>query len=792
MAKPAFSVDDLKETLPRLNETLTLSGVNGDIQILRDTFGIPHIRGETTHDAFFGQGFATAQDRLWHMDYDRRRAYGRWAEFVGMSGVAHDKQMRSFQLEASAKIDWGVLDDDTKAMFEAYAAGVNAYIDSIEVLPIEYQVTDTTPDHWTVIDSLAVFKVRHIYMGVFESKLWRAQLVNELGSAQAAQLLSGYQPGHLVISPTGAEYSGSGIDGRKELQAGLAGIEWFKDDDAGSNNWALDGNRTASGKPLIAGDPHRGLDVPNVYYQNHISGPAFDVLGLSFPGCPGFPHFGHNQNVAWCITHAGADYQDLYVEKLRATNGSIEYAFEDQWLPAEIRSEYIKIRGGKPVEIEVPVTHHGPLISRSVNGTKGIAFRYTATATPNRGYECMLKMLLATNADQIEESMRQWVDPCNNFVFGDTAGNIGYLNRGKVPIRPIDNAWLPVPGWTGEYEWKGEIPFEELPRINNPQNGLIVTANNRIVDEDYQYYIALDFAPEYRARRIYDRLNEITEATVSDMEDVHADIVSIPAQIYSKIIARTEHHDDKLVQIAKTHMLGWDGVMDRDLVAPTIYSAFRRQLHRKVFRHVFGALADEALVSGGRGAPGHLRQLGSQLVTHAQTDDESLLPQGTNWDSLITDAFADGVNELIMALGDEVSNWVWGAVHRTNPVHPLSSTFPDIAQYLDPPSVPMSGDGDTPQAGSFSDSKPYDMTGMSVARYVWDTSDWDNSKWAVPLGASGHPGSIHYSDQISVWSNVELIPATYSWDKIETGSENRQTIKAERAIDSSIGIERLD
>lgn len=224
MVKPSFSVDDLREALPRLNKTMTLSGVNGEIQILRDTYGIPHVRSETTHDAFFGQGFATAQDRLWHMDYDRRRAYGRWAEFVGASGVGHDKQMRGFQLEASARIDWNVLDDETKAMFEAYASGVNAYIDSIEVLPIEYQVTDTTPDRWTVIDSLAVFKVRHIYMGVFESKLWRAQLVNELGPEQAAQLLLGYQPGHLVISPTGTEYSGAGLDGREELQAGLAGI----------------------------------------------------------------------------------------------------------------------------------------------------------------------------------------------------------------------------------------------------------------------------------------------------------------------------------------------------------------------------------------------------------------------------------------------------------------------------------------------------------------------------------------------------------------------------------------
>ncbi|MCH7802241.1 MAG: CocE/NonD family hydrolase, partial [Chloroflexi bacterium] len=466
-----------------------------------------------------------------------------------------------------------------------------------------------------------------------------------------------------------------------------------------------------------------------------------------------------------------------YVENLRHSPNCLEYEFKGEWRAAEVRHETIEVRGGDSVEIDVPVTHHGPVISQSADGTRAIAFRYTATAEPNLGFESLLSMLMAKSTGEIDESMRQWVDPCNNFVFGDTQGNIGYLNRGQVPLRSMANAWLPVPGWTGEHEWEGSIPFEELTRISNPDNGFIVTANNRIVGKDYPHYIALDFAPEYRARRVYDRLKDMTDATVEDMAAVHSEIISIPAQVYSEIIARTPPRNERST-IAKGHMAGWDGSMDKDSVAPTIYSAFRQQLHRQVINHLLGPLADQALGAGGRGAPGHIRNLSSLLVTHAQNGDESLLPPGKNWNSLVASAFADGVHDLTELLGDDMDTWTWGSVHQTNPTHPLSAAFPAMAEQLDPPSVKMSGDGDTPQAGSFPASDPYTMVGMSVARYVWDTADWDNSRWVVPLGSSGHAGSPHYADQTSVWADVALIPATYTWDKVEAEALAVQTLEA--------------
>jgi penicillin amidase len=774
---------DLKSALPDTSKTLRLKGLDAAIEIYRDRYGIPHVRAQSAHDAFFGQGFVTAQDRLWHMDYDRLRAYGRWAEYAGKPGLEQDRLMRRFQIGPTVKGDYVALNAETRNMLDAYSAGVNAFVETTEMLPIEYSIVGARPEAWQPFDCLAVFKVRHVLMGVYEGKLWRARLVKTIGPEKAAKLLRGYQPGHLVIVPPGAEYDGPIADGFKELSEGLKAIEYGRsgerayaeDGDAGSNSWALAGSRTASGKPLMAGDPHRPLDTPNVYYQNHIACPEFDAIGLSFPGCPGFPHFGHNAHAAWCVTHAGADYQDLYVERFKDDDPT-RYMLKSRWRKAEVRHEVIEVRGEQPVEMDVTLTQHGPVIAGDPSSGYGIAFKYTATAEPNLGFECILEMLKAHSADELDEAMRKWVDPCNNFLCADVHGNIGYLNRGKVPIRSASNAWLPVPGWTGEHEWQGYIPFEKLARSRNPDTGYIVTANNRIVGTDYPYYIALDFAPEYRARRIVERVKSMTRATVEDMASVHAERVSIPAQTFVKLLADVQPLDE-LSARAKAKLAGWNGSMERDSVAPTIYSAFRLRLERTVIEGLLGDLTDEAYKATGRGAPSHLRQLGSWLVTMARENDTTYLPPGSDWRSLLAKALSDGVADLRKRLGDNIDAWQWGRVHFTRPKHTLSASFPELAPLLDPPSVPMGGDGDTPQAGSYSPAEPFVMTGMSVARYVFDAADWDNSRWIVPLGVSGHPASPHYADQSPIWGELKLVPMLYDWARIKAGAESRQRLE---------------
>ncbi len=774
MHQSSLSKELLENALPDLVNNISLEGLVDSVKITRDEFGIPHIKAKSVRDVFFGQGFATAQDRLWHMDYDRLRAYGRWSECVGKSTVEQDKMMRRFQIESSVKDDYRVINSDASSMLDSYAEGVNAFINSTNSLPIEYEILDRAPDEWMPWDCLAVFKVRHILMGTFESKFHMARLINILGPEKVSSFVRGYQNGHLLIVPPGTEYDGARLESFESLTAGFEAIKFFEDIQSGSNNWALSGMRTESKKPLVAGDPHRSLDTPNVYYQNHISCDKFDVIGLSFPGCPGFPHFGHNKDVAWCVTHAGTDYQDLYLERFNKEDKTL-YEYMGEFKPVDIRHEVINVRDDVPINMDVLVTHHGPVITEDLSKGYGLALRYTALSEPVRVSECIFKMLSASDVDDLDSSMENWVDPCNNFVFADIHGDIGYLNRGKVPIRNMANAWLPVPGWTGEYEWQGFIPFDDLVRSKNPGTGYVVTANNRIAGKDYPYYMALNYSPEHRARRILDRLEVMQNATINDMSSIHAERVSIPALIYRDLLIRLKPKDN-FVRKALEKLIKWNGSMDADEVAPTIYSAFRCRLDELIINHVHGLDAIKIISGSGIGNDTHLSRLSNLSVEMCEKNDISFLPKGETWASFSIKVFIESISELRDRLGDNIDSWLWGRLHYTRHRHTLSDYHPKMSALLDPPSVPMGGDGDTPQAAAYSSSEHFVMTSASVARYIFDTSDWGNSSWVVPLGSSGHPGSKHYADQMSLWSQVDLIPMLYDWDIIEKSCDSNQIL----------------
>ncbi len=768
---------DLEMALPETASPVKVAGLNAPVRIYRDAYGIPHAQATTMADAFFAQGFFTAQDRLWHMDYDRLRAYGRWAEFAGQTGLEQDRFMRGLRLEASARADYAFVSDEARTMLDAYAAGVNAFIDTTDHLPVEYGMLGVSPEAWQPWDGLAVFKVRHVLMGTFEGKAWRHKLLARIGPRRTARLHPGYQPGHLLILPPGAEFLGEATGALEELERAAALADRLKELDAGSNNWTLSGQLTDSGKPLLAGDPHRGLDTPNVYYQNHLACPDFDVVGVSFPGLPGFPHFGHNRWVSWGVTHTGADYQDLFVERFNDDNPAY-YEFRGQRRRAQTYRETIKVRGGADEEISIAVTHHGPVISGGPDKGIGIALRYTQTAEPNRTAEAILEMMKARSAAELDESMREWVDPVNNFLFADVDGNIGYLTRGRVPIRPRSNGWLPVPGWTGQHEWEGYIPFEELPRSHNPETNYIVTANQRVVGREYPYYIALDHAPEFRARRITVRLGELDGATADDMEGVHAERTSIPARHYLPKLAELKSNDAVTRQSLEL-LRAWDGAMDPDSAAATIFSSLRLHMDKKILRHLLGPLAEEALTETSRGGPAHAARLRAHFVQLMDLGDVSLLPPGPGgWEGLLEESLTDAVKELQERLGPDPTKWHWGHVHHTAPKHPLSEVFPDSAFLLDPPGVASGGDGDTPQAASYSPANPYAIASTSVLRYIYDLADWNNSRWIVPLGSSGHPGSAHYSDQALIWSEVGYIPMLYSWTQIAETAESCQLLRS--------------
>ena len=768
--------EDLKAAIPNLSGRVQIKGLKSQVAVYRDRWGIPHIQAENELDAFFAQGFVTAQDRLWHMEFDRSRGAGRWAEVVGAQAVEQDKQVRRFQLANSAKADYEASDEHTRNIFDAYAAGVNAFISGPDPLPVEYKIAGIEPEPWQPWHGLIVYKIRHILMGVFESKVWRARMVREMGPERSGELFPGYEPGYLMILPPGSVSPGPLDEGLKELAEGAAALNYLNEMDSGSNSWVLGGDGTATGKPIMAGDSHRALDTPNNYYQNQLACPEFDVVGLSFPGLPGFPHFGHNQWVSWSVTHTAADYQDLYIERFKEGDAS-RYLFKDQWLEAATRQETIKVKGGQDENIKVAVTHHGPVISGDPAQGAALALKYTATEKGSAWPDILWQMLRSRNVHELVETQREWVDPCNNFLIADVDGNFGYQCRGRIPIRPTAAGWLPVAGWTGEYEWTGDIPFEELPRSINPPEGYIATANNRPVGDDYPYYIAVDFTPEFRVKSVTKGLKSLDKPTAADMAKVHAQRTSIPALTYLGVLKQVEPAD-ALSADAKERLLAWNGQMDADAVAPTIYSTVRDALLKEIFDNVLPTtLAEDAWNPADRGLGSFGNRLKARIVTMMDENDRSLLSEGDTWAAALSRALANGVAVLKERLGDDPGRWQWERIHQARPQHTLSPAYPELAGMLDPPAIPTSGDGDTPLQGGYSPAGPAVVTSLSVARYAYDMADWNNSLWAVPLGSSGHPGSHHYHDQSETWRKVQMVPMEYDWQQIAKNSETQQTLE---------------
>lgn len=757
---------DLRAALPDVQRTLRLPGLEKPVEICRDPWGIPHIRAAVERDLFFAQGFATAQDRLWQMDFDRRQALGRWAEWAGPAGVARDRLLRAADMGRAAQADCRAASPQARAMAEAYAEGVNVFIKTTAALPVEYSLLGEAPEPWEDWHCLAVYKIRNTLLGTFEPKLFRTRLLKALGPQRVAALIRGYPPGHLLTVPPGAVYEAPLLDGLELLRQAEG---WLDEVDAGSNAWALAGRFTRSGLPLVAGDSHRGLDVPNVYYQVHLECPQFAVIGHAVPGMPGALHFCHNQHVAWGMTHGMADTQDLFAERFRA--GGQEYLFKGEWLPVQARREILGVRGAAPVEISIAATHHGPIIAGDPASGAAIALSDPGLIEATPWLDAAREAMRSASVEELCQALGKWTDRVNNYAVADVHGNFGYLHAGKIPIRPEANGWSAVPGWTGQHEWQGYIPHEELPRAINPAAGYAVTCNQRVAGADYPYYMGLLFAPQHRARRVQSHLLELQQrgaATVDDMARIHAERLSLPACVFAQALLEIQPLDAASAQ-AQELLRKWDGRMDRDQPQPLIYARTREQLLRRLADHLLGGLAP--------GSEAHLRQLEMQLGIALEKRDPWLLPPGDTWPVALSRALQEAVSALRQELGKEMAQWQWGQLHRTRPCHPLSAVFPEAAPLLDPPSLAVHGDGDTPLAGSCAHTGSFAVAGLSVNRYIFDPSDWTRCRWIVPLGASGHPGSPHFADQAQKWADVEYIPQLWDWAQIEAQAETHQRLE---------------
>ena len=508
-----------RRRLPQTAGTLRLPGLEAAVEVVRDRWGVPHIYAESTHDLMVAQGFVHAQDRLWQMDFQRRLVAGRLAEVLGAVAAPVDRWFRTIGMRRVAEQEVSLIDAGVRADLEAYAAGVSSRI-ARGRLPVEFTLLRYRPEPWTVADTLSWIKMMSWDLSVnWETELLRARLIARLGPERAAELEPEYFACWPRVVPPGVEYSAIGSAALRRAGAArpLAGPS--AREGLGSNNWALAGSRTTTGAPILANDMHLQMGMPCIWYENHLAGGDLDVTGVTFPGIPGVIS-GHNGHVAWGFTNGFPDVQDLYVERLRRTDdGRVQYEYRGEWLDAQVVREEIRVKGGGTVVEQVVITRHGPIINGlapDLAGEQPLALRWTSLE-PDRMVEGLHGMSRAKNCLEFREALRDWTAPVQNTVYADTEGNIAYSFPGKVPIRARGDGRVPVPGWTGEYEWTGYIPYEELPHLYNPPQGYIATANNRVVDEAYPYHIGLEHCTGDRAQRIVELIEARDKVDLSSI-----------------------------------------------------------------------------------------------------------------------------------------------------------------------------------------------------------------------------------------------------------------------------------
>ena len=768
---------DLAAALPDVQSTMTFDGLNGPVDTYRDPWGIPHIRAESAADMFFGQGFATAQDRMFHMDYDRMRCLGRWSEYAGARGLESDRLMRRRGFERASKADYDVCSAEAREMLDAYTAGVNAFLDSTDSLPVEYSLLDTRPEPWTPWHCILVYKVRNSAEGGFQSKLWLAQYAASAGPEHVADLTPGYTPGHLLTVPPGRTWEGEVSRAVDELAAAARHVEALGAIDGGSNGWAISGERTQSGLPLVAGDSHRALDTPNVYYQVHLSCPEFTVIGHAVPGMPGALHFCHNEHVAWGMTHGGCDTQDLFAEKFRRSNGRLQYLFMGDWNDASERSETLEVRDGEDEEITVVETHHGPVVAGDPDKGSGLALADPGTNDATRWVDAALDAMKSRSADELLDALSEWTDRVNNYPYADVHGNFGYALRGRIPVRPPAAGWGPVEGWTGEFDWDGYIPAAELPESRNPDAGYVVTCNQRIVGDEYPHYLAVLFGAAFRAQRVTDRLEELRTRLVgpSEMAAIHADRQSVPMLAYARCAASCAPTAGRVGEAARI-LREWDGDMSLDSAGAAIAAVLKAEVDRRLVPDLYGAAAGVGDTLDAGAESHYARSVVPVLVRGLAQSENDPLRRGHDLCTVFSGALGAAVDFLTARSGEDMNAWSWGDLHRTNHRHPLSDSFPGAAPMLDPPAVRFAGGGDTPQAGGYPLIGGFRVGSASVNRYVHDPSDWTKSRWIAPLGSSGHPGSPHYTDQQQLWAAVDTIPQLWDWEEIESTAESVQVL----------------
>jgi penicillin amidase len=768
----------LRKPLAKTQGMIHLRGLQAPVEIIRDRCGVPHVYAANARDLMFAQGFVHAQDRFWQMDFQRRLVAGRLSEVMGAVTVPVDRWLRILGMRRVAEKEVGLVTGDARTNVEAYASGVNACI-AEGPLPVEFSLLRYKPEPWSVADSLSWAKMMSWVLSVnWETEILRAQVIARLGAEKAAELEPVYFERWPTIVPPGVDYSAIGRAALERAEAARRFTGPAAGDGLGSNNWVLSASHTTTGAPLLANDMHLLISIPAIWYENHLVGGDLNVNGVSFPGTPGVVA-GHNEHVAWGFTNGFPDVQDLYMEHVRRTeDGRVQYEHKGEWLDAEVLHEEIRVKGGQTVTEEVVITNHGPIINRlapDFTGEQPLAMRWTSLE-PAAMIQALDGMNRAHNCLEFREALRYWVAPVQNVVYADTAGNIAYSFPGKVPIRAKGEGRVPVPGWTGEYEWTGYIPFEELPHLYNPPQGYVVTANNRVTDDKYPYFISRDYVIADRAQRITELIKAREKIDVAYVKRMQFDQISPTARVVSSHLAQLTVDDSDLAKVVEI-MRNWDGELSAGSSAAAIYEVFVRRI---IHLMLTGKLGDLTSRYAGKGPIPMLAEVslfGNRALewlqkTLAEPNSHWFdVGHGENRDEVMRLALRETVNFLKIKLGPNTADWSWGKLHTLTYAHTLGAVKP-LDRFFNRGPYPIGGDQTTVWATGAS---CHDLNCSNVIgppfRFITDLSNLNNSLSLLAPGQSGQPGSKHYDDHAKTWFNGEYHTMLFSREDIEREAE---------------------
>lgn len=774
------------QTSTAKDETVRLEGLRAPVRIRRDERGIPFVEAENIDDLYFAQGYMVASDRLWQMDLSRRLARGELSEIFGRDALEQDKLHRTYGFARVAEAEAASASVHDREMLEAYARGVNAFMASRDAasLPPEFQILQYRPRPWTAADSILIVKLFfEVLTESWETEIMRAALMSLPAEKRAALLTEKSPLDVLVVGTDGAERKAATAQpllrmesaAREELLRELAHRREERErlleriglsipNAEASNNWVVSGRRTASGKPLLANDPHLPASAPSIWYMMHLSAPGMRVAGVTSPGLPGIV-IGHNEQIAWGFTNVGPDVSDLYMERFDKENPR-RYMTGAGWREAEVRREEIKVRKSftgtetEVVPLDVTVTRHGPIVFEK-NGVR-YALRWTALDPALQDFTGFTALNRARNWKEFTTALKSYTAPMQNMVYADVDGHIGYYAAGRVPVRKSGDGSTPYDGATEAGEWTGFIPFEELPHLFDPPSGLIVTANQRIVGSSYRHFLTHNWAAPYRARRILELLEAKQKLTAEDFRTIQGDTYSIAAAQMARAVVKARGEvgpnsgaDAKWIETVKL-LEDWDGRMQAESVAALYAFTIRSAFRRRVFQAALGAEL----------APRYVWSNSDTLIDRilAERPPEWLPKEFKSYAELLYACYLEARENIGKRLGPEESKWTWGSFRQVSFPHPLARA-PLIGLQFTIRPFPQNGTVIYPSVN---------VGGSVSMRFIADPSDWDKTRQGISLGQSGLPSSPHWMDQLADWRAVS--PRIFPFTPQAVAAATKQTL----------------